>query len=300
MLRAIRFSSRFGFEIEEKTFAAIKKLSFNINKISAERICKELTLSFCDAPAKTLRILDETGLLEQILPEIYALHGVEQPAQYHPEGDCFVHTLLALEYIEDLIKKFISQPDLLREDQKNVLDDRYKRSVLLWSVLLHDVGKPDTMTFDDRIRFNRHDEKSADISYEITKRLKMSSSEIKDICACVRNHMKFMHVQKMKKSKLNAFMGRDTIDIEIILHEADCFASHGMMDNAEFLLKKIEETPPEEIKPKPILSGDDLLALGFVQGKKLGNLLKEIYENQLDGILLSREEAIDFAKKQLL
>jgi poly(A) polymerase len=299
MLRAIRFSSRFNFEIEEKTLSAIKELSKNITKISAERICKEITLSFCDAPARTLKILDETGLLEQILPEISNLRGVEQPPEYHPEGDCFTHTLLAMEYIEKLIEKFIIDRQTLREDQINVLSDNHKRSVLVWSVLLHDTGKPATMTFEDRIRFNRHDEKSAEMAYEIARRLKMSSSQTKDICACVRNHMKFMFVQKMRESKLKAFMARETIDVEIILHEADCFASHGMMDNAEFLLRKIEETPPQDIKPKPIVKGDDLLALGFVQGKKLGDVLKEIYENQLDGVFNNREEAIEFAQKQL-
>ncbi|MCL1945595.1 MAG: CCA tRNA nucleotidyltransferase [Chitinivibrionia bacterium] len=300
MLRAIRFSSRFNFEIEEKTLLAIKNLSKNITKVSAERICKELTLSFCDAPARTLKILDETGLLPEILPEISSLRGVEQPPEFHPEGDCFTHTLLAMEYLEDLIEKFIENPKTLREDQINVLSDNHKRSVLVWSVLLHDIGKPSTMTFEDRIRFNRHDEKSEEMTYEIAKRLKMSSSQTKDICACVRNHMKFMFVQKMRVSKLKTFMGRETIDVEIILHEADCFASHGMMDNAEFLLRKLAETPPQEIKPVPIVRGDDLIALGFVQGKKLGDVLREIYENQLDGIFNNKEEAIEFAKKQLL
>ena len=300
MLRAIRFSSRFGFEIEEKTLEAIKKLSVNITKISAERIFKELTLSLCDAPAKTLKILDETGLLPQILPEISALKGVEQPPEFHPEGDCFVHTLLALEYVEDLVKKFNQKGIIpLREDEKSVLSDSYKRAVLVWSVLLHDIGKPETKTIEDRIRFNRHDERSAELSYIIARRLKMPSAETRDICACVRNHMKFMFVQKMRKSKLNLFMARPTIDIEIILHEADCFSSHGMMDNAEFLLRKIEETPPEEIKPQPIISGNDLLAMGFVQGKILGETLREIYENQLDGIIETREQALEFAKNRL-
>ena len=299
ILRAVRFSSRFGFKIEENTFSAMKNLAQNINKVSAERICKELTLSFCAAPAKTLRVLDETGLLEQILPEIGKMKGVEQPPEFHPEGDCFEHTLLAMEYIEDLINRYIADKNSLRADQKDVLEDTHKRSVLVWSVLLHDVGKPDTKTIEDRIRFNRHDEKSTDIFYEIAKRLKMSSAETKDICACIRNHMKFMFVQKMKKSKLNAFLARETIDIEIILHEADCFASHGMMDNAEFLLQKIEETPPEQIKPAPLVTGDDLIAMGFTQGKTLGDLLKEIYENQMDGLLENREQAIYFAKKRL-
>jgi poly(A) polymerase len=155
------------------------------------------------------------------------------------------------------------------------------------------------MTIEDRIRFNCHDEKSGELAYSIAHRLKMPSAETRDICACVRNHMKFMNVQKMRKSKLNLFMARETIDIEIILHEADCFSSHGMMDNAEFLLKKIKDTPPEEIKPKPIISGDDLIKLGFTQGKILGEVLREIYENQLDGNLQNREQALDFAKKRL-
>ncbi|MCL2845171.1 MAG: CCA tRNA nucleotidyltransferase [Chitinivibrionia bacterium] len=299
LLRAIRFSARFGFQIEENTFSAIKTLARNISKISAERICKELTLSFCAAPAKTLRILDETGLLEHILPEICRMKGVEQPPEYHPEGDCFEHTMLAMEYLEDLINRYIADKNTLRADQTEVLQDRHKRSVLVWSTLLHDIGKPDTKTIEDRIRFNRHDEKSADITYEIARRLKMSSAETKDIGACIRNHMKFMFVQKMKKSKLNTFLARETIDIEIILHEADCFSSHGMMDNAEFLLKKIEEIPPEEIKPLPLVKGDDLLAMGFTQGKILGDLLKEIYENQMDGLLDTKEQALDFAKNRL-
>ena len=299
MLRAIRFSARFGFRIEEKTLAAIKNLAPKIYKISAERICKELTLSFCAAPAKTLTILDETGLLQEILPEICRMKGVRQPPEYHPEGDCFAHTLLALEYIEDLINRYVQNPGALRQDQRKTLDDTHKRTVLVWSVLLHDIGKPDTMTVEDRIRFNRHDEKGEDISYEIVRRLKMSLAETKDICACIRNHMKFMFVQKMKKSKLNAFLARETLDVEIILHEADCFASHGMMDNAEFLLKKIEETPPQDIKPLPLVNGNDLLAVGFVQGKILGNLLKEIYENQMDGLFENREQALDFAKARL-
>jgi len=299
MLRALRFSARFGFEIEESALEAMKKLSVNIKKISAERIYKELTLSFCGAPAKTLEILDETGLLKEILPEVFSLHGIQQPPEFHPEGDCFVHTLKAMRYVENLIRKFNKDETSLREDQRNVVCDNYKRTVLVWSVLLHDIGKPATMTIEDRIRFNRHDEKSAILAQIIAKRLKMPSAETKDISSCVMNHMKFMYVQKMKAGKLKTFMARKTIDIEIILHEADCFASHGMMDNAEFLLKKFAETPPESIKPKPVVDGNDLIAIGFVQGKELGNVLKEIYEKQLDNCLSSKEEALLYAKSRL-
>ncbi|MDR0303578.1 MAG: HD domain-containing protein [Chitinispirillales bacterium] len=299
MLRAVRFSSRFDFEIEVDTFNAVKCLSKNIAKISAERIYKELTLSFCSAPAKTMDILDKTGLLDVLLPEISVLHGVEQPPEFHPEGDCYIHTLKSMKYIEDLVKKFICNKDSLREDQKNVLSDSYKRAVLVWSVLLHDIGKPATMTIEDRIRFNRHDEKSAEMAQIVAKRFKMPSAETKDVVSCVANHMKFMFVQKMKSGKLKTFISRKTMDIEIILHEADCFSSHGMMDNAEFLLKKIDEIPPEEIKPKPIVCGNDLLDMGFVQGIKLGDVLKDIYEKQLDNYFQSREDALIYAQKQL-
>ena len=299
MLRAIRFCARFGFTIEKSATDAIKELSPNIKKISAERIYKELTLSFCGAAAKTLDILDATGLLEQLLPEVSQLHGVAQPPEFHPEGDCFIHTLKAMQYVENLTSALNRNGELLRDDQRDVLCDAYKKTVLVWSVLLHDIGKPATMTIEDRIRFNRHDEKSAALAYDVARRFKMPSAETKDICSCVRNHMKFMYVQNMRIGKLKAFMARKTIDIEIILHEADCFSSHGMMDNAEFLLKKLKETPVQEIKPKPVIDGNDLIAVGFAQGRELGRVLKEIYERQLEGDMATREEALAYAKSRL-
>jgi len=226
ILRAVRFSTRFGFKLESSTETAIKKNIDGLRKISNERIRDELNKMFTgNAPAEALKMLDSLGVLDIVLPEISALKGVEQPKQFHPEGDVFVHTCLMLEQMDNPTVE------------------------LAWSVLLHDVGKPATFSIgDDGVEhFYSHDKVGAEIAEKILKRLKFSNSEIDNIISSVRNHMKFAHVKEMRKAKLKRLMAEPSFPLQLDLHKLDCSSSHGKLDNYVFL-KDILDNPEIEIE----------------------------------------------------
>ncbi|MBN1492769.1 MAG: CCA tRNA nucleotidyltransferase [Candidatus Omnitrophica bacterium] len=273
MLRAIRFAARFDFPIEETTYTAVTKLAAEIEVVSQERIRDELVKMLTGpAPAKSIRLLDETGLLEAILPEITAMKGIEQPPEFHPEGDVFVHTMLMLEKIKNA--------DL----------------ILALAILFHDVGKPKTMRTTDRIRFSCHDALGARMTENIMRRLRFSNKEIEQVVQCVQNHMNIMHVQKMREGKLKRFIASETFNAELMLHKIDCESSHGMLDNYEFLVAKQEEFAKEDLKPKPLLTGQDLIDLGLAPGPHFKDILAEALDLQLEGKLTSKEDAIQWFK----
>ena len=278
MLRCVRFAANLGYEIEPATFQAVQEMAEQINVVSAERIRDELIKIFTRSNAgRGLALLDESGLLKEVLPEVAAMKGVEQPPEFHPEGDVFAHTRLML--------------DMLPANSS---------VVLAFSALLHDVGKPPTFErAPDRIRFNEHDRVGAEISRNILQRLRFPNEQLETILVCVSEHMRFQHVQEMRPAKLKRILARETFADELELHRIDCEASHRNLENYEFLKAKAVELPPEVIKPAPLLTGHDLLALGFKPGPAVGQVLREVEELQLEERLKSREEALEHARRRL-
>ena len=274
MLRAVRFASVLGFKIEPKTFSAVKKLAKNIREVSQERVRDELVKMFTGPhPALALELLDKSGLLPEVLPEVEKMKGVQQPRAFHPEGDVFVHTKL-------LMKQLQNAPP-----------------VLAFGCLLHDVGKPATYRRSDRIRFNGHDRVGARITEKVLERLRFSN-ELKDqIVACVEGHMRFKDVRSMRESTLKKFMQRQTFETELEQHRIDCLASHGDLANWRFLKKKARQFTKEDIKPKPLINGKDLLALGYTEGPLIGKILRAAEEAQLERKIVTKDEALAWVKR---
>ncbi len=275
MLRAVRFAARFGYTIEANTMEAIQRLAANIHQVSRERTREELTKMLTEGRAKrAFELLDESKLLHEVLPEIEKMKGVEQPPQFHPEGDVWVHTLLLLENLP---------PNPSR--------------TLAWGALLHDVGKPPTFKrAPDRIRFDQHVEVGVAMAREICNRLRMSNDDIDQIIALVNNHMKFADTPKMKESTLKRFLRLHDFDEHLSLHRLDCLSSHADLSLYDFVQKKRAETPPEEIRPEPLLTGRDLIELGFRPGPQFREILGAIEDEQLEGSLTNREEALAFVR----
>jgi poly(A) polymerase len=272
VLRGIRFAARLGFEIEAETWEAIREYAPQIHVVSAERIREELVRIFTHpSRVRGFDLLDASGLLRELLPEVEALKGCEQPPEFHPEGDVFVHTRIML----DMLPADVSVP-------------------LVLGVLFHDLGKPPTYQVDEtgRIRFNGHEYVSAEITRGIMGRLRFSNAEIEATETIVRNHMAFKDVQQMRVAKLKRFLARETIDDELELHRVDCGSSHGMLDNYDFLLAKREEFASEPLIPPPLITGHDLISLGWKPGPKFKEALDAIQTLQLEGTLTSREDAL--------
>jgi putative nucleotidyltransferase with HDIG domain len=270
MLRAVRFAARFNFQIDEATWQALCKHAEKIREISVERIFSELNKMLCSShQRRALNLLDQSGLLPIILPEVAALKGVEQPKQFHPEGDVFAHVKKAMGLLGD-----------------NPL------SVLAWSTLLHDIGKPVTKSETDRIRFNSHDQVGMKMAQQLLKRFHTSNIFIDEVTTCIANHMNFMQVQKMRLGTLKKFLSRSTIDIELELHRIDCMASHGNCENYHFLKEQLKNIKTAMLKPEPYIHGRDLIALGFKPGPKIGEILSLIYDLQLEEEITTKEEAL--------
>jgi poly(A) polymerase len=278
LLRAVRFATVLEFEIEPATWEAIVRAADTIGEISAERIREELVRIFLSPHrARGWDLLDASGLMRQVLPELEAMKGCEQPPQFHPEGDVFKHTRLMLELLPDEV----SLP-------------------LVLSVLFHDIGKPPTASVDEagRIRFNGHDRIGAEMTEALMQRLRFSRAEIDATVEAVRQHMVFKDVPNMRIAKLRRFMARPTFIDELELHRVDCASSHGMLDNYEFLQRKREEFANEPIIPPPLVTGDDLIALGLKPGPRFGEILEAIETQQLEGMLGDRAAALEWVKKK--
>ncbi len=278
LLRAIRFATVLEFEIEPVTWEAIVQAAATMSEISAERIREELVRIFLSPHrGRGWDLLDGSGLMKQVLPELEALKGCAQPPQFHPEGDVFRHTRLMLGLLPD----DVSLP-------------------LVLSVLFHDIGKPPTSSVDEagRIRFNGHDRVGAEMTEALMQRLRFSRAEIEATVEAVRQHMVFKDVPKMRIAKLKRFMARPTFADELELHRVDCVSSHGMLDNYEFLQHKQAEFANEPIIPPPLVSGDDLIALGMKPGPHFGEILEAVETRQLEGTLRDREEALAWIKRK--
>jgi tRNA nucleotidyltransferase/poly(A) polymerase len=280
MLRAVRFAAVLDYQIDKATWDALVANAPSINQISAERIRDELVRIFVSP--NRLRgwdLLDASGLMSAILPELEAMKGVLQPEQFHPEGDVFVHTRLMLSLLPETVS--VS---------------------LVFAVLFHDVAKPITARVDEtgRIRFNEHDRIGAEMTEAIMRRLRFSGDEIERTVEMVRQHMVFKDVPNMRVAKLKRFMARPSFNEELELHRVDCESSHRMLDNYEFLLRKREEFASEPIIPPPLMRGDDLIALGLQPGPKFGEILEAIETRQLEGTLRTRDEAFAWVKQEYL
>ena len=273
MLRALRFAARFEYQIDPPTFAAIRRLAPQIRQVSRERIREELTRMLTEGHAKrAFELLDQSGLLHEILPEIEKMKGVQQPPEYHPEGDVFVHTLMLLEQLPAGVSR-----------------------TLAWGALLHDVGKPPTFRVaPDRIRFDGHVEVGEAMARDIAQRLRMSNDDIEQIVALVRNHMKFADAMKMKESTLKRFLRLPKFPEHLELHRIDCLSSHRNLGMYDFVSTKLEETPAAAIRPVPLLTGEDLIAAGYVPGPRFKEILSAVEDHQLEGSLNTREAALDF------
>jgi putative nucleotidyltransferase with HDIG domain len=278
LLRAIRFAARFGHDIDPATWEALRAHAADIHAVSVERIREELVKILAHpSRVRGFDLLDQSGLLKEILPEIEALKGCEQPAQFHPEGDVFVHTRAMLELLP---------PDAPAN--------------LALSVLFHDIGKPPTFRYhadEDRIRFSGHDRVGAAMTEKLMERLRFSRHDIDRVTEAVRQHMVFKDVQNMRTAKLKRFMAREGFDEELELHRVDCQSSHGALDNYDFLKTKAEEFANEPLIPPPLLTGHDLMALGWKPGPHFGQVLESIQTAQLEGTLTTIEEAIAWVKE---
>jgi poly(A) polymerase len=277
MLRAVRFAARFDYQIDPATLAAIQKLAPQIRQVSCERVREELTKMLTEGRARrAFELLDTTAILQEVLPEIAAMKGVEQSPQYHPEGDVFVHTLLLLEKLPAGASK-----------------------TLAWGALLHDVGKPPTFRrAPDRIRFDGHVEVGVKMAAEICRRLRFSNDETDQILALVDNHMRFADVQRMKQSTLKKFLRLPAFDEHLELHRIDCLSSHGQLDSYNYSCEQLSSLPPEAIRPTPLITGRDLIEAGYKPGPRFTEILAAVEDAQLEGRLESREAAIKFVRRE--
>jgi poly(A) polymerase len=278
MIRAVRFAARFHYTIEAATLSATEHLAAEINQVSAERIRGELTKLLTEGSARrAFELLDKTGLLPHILPEVARMKGVAQPPQFHPEGDVWVHTLLMLEQLRAGCSP-----------------------TLAWGVLLHDVGKPPTFRPPSdpqgRIRFDEHVEVGTQLTFEILRRLRFSNEDIDQVAALVANHLRFKDVLQMKPSTLKRFVRLNRFEEHLELHRLDCTSSHGYLENYEFVRNFLAETPPEQVRPPRLVTGDDLKALGFRPGPAFREILDAVEEAQLNGSVKSRQEALKFVE----
>ena len=277
MLRAVRFAARFDYQIEAATMTAIQKLANQIHQVSAERVREELTKMLTEGQARrAFQLLDTTGLLREVLPEIAAMKGVEQPPQYHPEGDVFVHTLLLLDKLPAGASK-----------------------TLAWGALLHDVGKPPTFRVaPDRIRFDGHVDVGVKMAAEILRRLRFSNDDSDQILALVDHHMRFGQVQQMNQSTLKKFLRMPAFDEHLELHRLDSLSSHRQLEAYDYARQQLQSMPPEEIRPTPLITGRDLIEAGYEPGPRFKEILGAAEDAQLEGRLTSREAAMEYVRRE--
>jgi putative nucleotidyltransferase with HDIG domain len=273
LMRAVRFAARFGFAIEQETLGAIRRHADKVSVVSAQRLRDELTKLLTEGAARRgFELLDAASLLEVVLPEVAAMKGVSQPPQYHPEGDVWTHTLLMIDEL-----------------------DRQSPATLGWGVLLHDVGKPPTFRpvaeTGDRIRFDGHVDVGVRMAREICRRFRFSNEDTEQILALIANHMKFKDVERMRAATLKRFVRMPRFEEHMELHRLDCSSSHRRLDAYNLVKNLLLETPPEEIRPSKLLTGDDLREMGYKPGPVFSQILASLEDAQLEGKVESQEQA---------
>jgi putative nucleotidyltransferase with HDIG domain len=279
MLRAVRFAARLEYTIEPATFEAIRELAPQMRQVSCERIRDELSKMLTEGGAqRAFQLLDESGLLPQVLPEIARMKGVEQPPQFHPEGDVFVHTLLLLAGLPAGCSP-----------------------TLAWGALLHDVGKPATFRrAPDRIRFDGHVEIGVRIADELLTRLRFSNRDREQILALVENHMRFADVRKMKDATFKRFVRLPEFAEHLEMHRLDCLASHGNLELLHYTRERLAALPAGAAHPARLINGNDLIAAGFVPGPRFAEILHAVEDAQLEGMIHTHDEALRFAEQNFL
>jgi poly(A) polymerase len=282
MLRGVRFVARLGFEIEPGTMAAMRASAHEIGQVSCERIRDELTLMLTEGRARrAFELLDETGLLAQVLPEAVKMHGVEQPPQFHPEGDVWVHTMLLLEKLQTGASPTLG-----------------------WAALLHDIGKPatfrppDPKKPGDRIRFDGHVEVGVRIAEVILARLRFSNEETEQIVALIKNHMRFGDILQMRESTLKRFLRLPKFEEHLALHWMDCLSAHGDLRLYEFARERYEAAPLETMRPKLLVTGRDLIAAGYRPGPEFKAMLEAAEDAQLEGAVGSTQAGIAWVRER--
>ncbi len=278
MMRAVRFAARFGFLVEAKTLAATQELAARITQVSPERMREELTKLLTEGAARRgFELLDETGLLAVVLPDVARMKGVQQPPQFHPEGDVWIHMRMMLEKLP---------PDC--------------SPTLAWGVLLHDVGKPSTFAPatgpGSRIRFDGHVEVGARMAESICRELRFSNDDTAQIETLVANHLRFKDVKQMRQATLKRFVRQPRFEEHLELHRLDCLASHGSLEAYDLVRQFLAETPPEQVRPPRLVTGEDLKGMGIQPGPRFKEILLAVEEAQLDGRLADRESALQFAR----
>jgi putative nucleotidyltransferase with HDIG domain len=269
LLRGVRFAARLGFEVEPATFAAMERDHALILKVAMERVREELIRILTEGGARRgFELLDATGMLADLLPEVAAMKGVQQPPEFHPEGDVWRHTLMLLEQL------------------------RNPTPTLAMGALLHDVGKPATFRIADRIRFDGHVEAGVKIAREILLRLRFSREDMEQVEALIDNHMKFKDVPRMKESTLKRFLRMTDFPEHLELHRLDCMSSSGRLENYDFARQKLEEYSQERLQPAPLLTGADLIGLGYRPGPIFSLILGAVEDAQLEGRIANRDEAL--------
>jgi poly(A) polymerase len=279
MLRAIRFAARFEFTIEPATTRAIRQLAPGIAQVSRERVRDELTKMLTEGHARrAFELLDSTGLLREVLPEVTKLRNVAQPPEYHPEGDVWIHTLLLLQKLPAGVSP-----------------------TLAWGALLHDIGKPATFSHKppDRIRFNGHVEVGVKIAHEILRRLRFSNEDCAQILALVENHMRFGDIEKMKASTLKRFFRLAHFDEHLALHRLDVTSSHGDLSLYDFAKRRREELPEEEVRPQLFVTGRDLIAAGYQPGSRFKEMLSIAEDAQLEGRIHTTAEGLALIRQHM-
>ncbi len=273
MLRAVRFAARFGFEIAPATMTAIQELHAKIRLVSPERIRDELVRILTEGGARRgFELLDTSGLLNDVLPEVAAMKGVPQPPEFHPEGDVWTHTLIMLEGLQS------------------------PTPALALGVLLHDVGKPGTFRVADRIRFDGHVELGERIAREILNRLRFSNADIDQVIALIANHMRFSHVHQMRESTLKRMLRLPAFEEHLELHRLDCASSHGHLDNYEFAKSRFEQSAPEELRPPRLVTGDDLIAAGYAPGPDFSRMLEVAEDAQLETRIQTKDQGLELVR----
>jgi poly(A) polymerase len=278
MMRAVRFAARFGFQIEPETLVAAQALAPQVTQVSPERLREELTKLLTEGAARRgFELLDETGLLGVVLPDVARMKGVEQPPQFHPEGDVWIHTRMMLEKLPPNCSP-----------------------TLAWGVLLHDVGKPPTFAAANgpgtRIRFDGHVEVGARMAERICRELRFSNDDTEQIETLVANHLRFKDVRQMRQATLKRFVRLPRFEEHLELHRLDCLSSHGSLDAYEFVRDFLAKTPPEQVRPPRLVTGDDLKEMGMPPGPRFKEILLAVEEAQLDGRFSDRESALAFAR----
>ena len=274
LLRGVRFAARFGFQMEAATFDAIRRDHALILKVAMERVREELVRILTEGGARRgFELLDASGMLADLLPEVAAMKGVEQPPQYHPEGDVWRHTLLLLEQL------------------------RQPSPTLAWGALLHDVGKPPTFRVADRIRFDGHVEEGVRLAHGILTRLRFSREEMEQVEALVNNHMRFKDVNRMKESTLKRFLRLPQFDEHLELHRLDTMSSNRRLDNYELARGKFEEYSAQHLRPEPLITGADLIGMGYHPGPQFSQILRMLEDAQLEGRIGSQGEAMDLVRE---